>query len=105
MSKKFKDISLVLFGGNTKKQDGPLLEFAKLANKKGCKITIVTEKLHLNLPTKDGSPLKVKLKNYGFNWIEKKNLWGVYKSENFKISFTQPIINLYWNIISTKYFN
>jgi len=38
-------------------------------------------------------------------WIEKKNLWGVYKSENFKISFTQPIINLYWNIISTKYFN
>jgi len=74
LSKKFKDISLVLFGGNTKKQDGPLLEFAKLANKKGCKITIVTEKLHLNLPTKDGSPLKVKLKNYGFNWIEKKNL-------------------------------
>ena len=63
-----------MFGGNTKKQDGPLLEFAKLANKKGCKITVITEKLHLNLPTKDGSFLKVKLENSGFDWIEKKNL-------------------------------
>ena len=33
-------------------------------------------------------------------WIEKKNLWGVYKSEIYKISFIQPFINLYWSLIS-----
>jgi len=66
-------MSLVLFGGNTKKQDGPLLEFAKLARKRGCNVTIFTEKLHLNLPTKDGQPLKDKLKKNGFNWITTKN--------------------------------
>ena len=33
-------------------------------------------------------------------WIEKKNLWGVYKSEIYKISFIQPLINLYWSLIS-----
>ena len=33
-------------------------------------------------------------------WIEKKNLWGVYNSEIYKISFIQPLINLYWSLIS-----
>ena len=33
-------------------------------------------------------------------WIEKKNLWGVYQSEIYKISFIQPLINFYWNLIS-----
>jgi len=32
-------------------------------------------------------------------WIEKKNLWGVYKSEIYKISFIQPLINFYWSLI------
>jgi SH3-like domain-containing protein len=35
-------------------------------------------------------------------WIKKNNLWGVYKSEIYKISFIQPIINLYWDLISKK---
>lgn len=96
MTKKSKKISLVLFGGNTKKQDGPLLEFAKLANKKGCKITVITEKLHLNLPTKDGSFLKVKLENSGFDWIEKKNLTLQYLKKNIDKNSIGISLNSIW---------
>ena len=32
-------------------------------------------------------------------WIQKNNLWGVYKFEIYKISFIQPLINLYWCLI------
>ena len=32
-------------------------------------------------------------------WINKINVWGVYKNENFNIPFYQFIINLYWKII------
>ena len=32
-------------------------------------------------------------------WINKINVWGVYKDENFNIPFYQFIINLYWKII------
>ena len=32
-------------------------------------------------------------------WINKINIWGVYKNENFNIPFYQFIINLYWKII------
>ena len=35
-------------------------------------------------------------------WIEKTNLWGVYKAEIYKISFIQPLINFYWSLISKK---
>ena len=35
-------------------------------------------------------------------WVEKKNLWGIYKSEIYKISFIQPLINLYWSLISNN---
>jgi len=41
----------------------------------------------------------IKLKN-NKGWIEKKILWGVYKSEIYNIGFIQPLINLYWNILS-----
>ncbi len=36
-------------------------------------------------------------------WIEKKNLWGVYNTEIYNISFIQPVINLYWSIISKNW--
>jgi len=32
-------------------------------------------------------------------WVNKKDLWGVYDNETYKISFVQPIINFYWIII------
>ena len=41
----------------------------------------------------------IKIKNKK-GWIEKKNLWGVYKSEIYNISFFQPLINFYWSLIS-----
>ena len=31
-------------------------------------------------------------------WINKINIWGVYKDEEFNIPFYQAIINLYWKI-------
>ena len=33
-------------------------------------------------------------------WIEKKNLWGVYEPEIYKIIFIQPLISFYWDLIS-----
>ena len=32
-------------------------------------------------------------------WINKINLWGVYKAEEFNISYFQYVINLYWKLI------
>ena len=31
-------------------------------------------------------------------WVEKNNLWGVYKYEKFNIPFYQPLINQLWKI-------
>ena len=41
----------------------------------------------------------IELKNYR-GWAKKTDLWGVYKDEIYKINFTQPLINVYWKIIS-----
>jgi len=43
----------------------------------------------------------IKIKNKK-GWVEKKYLWGVYKSEIYNISFIQPLINLYWSLRSKK---
>ena len=51
----------------------------------------------LFLPLEKWCLIKIKGKK---GWIQKKNLWGVYKSEIYKISFIQPLINLYWSLIS-----
>ena len=32
-------------------------------------------------------------------WINKVNIWGAYKEEEFNIPFFQSIINLYWKLI------
>ena len=32
-------------------------------------------------------------------WINKINIWGVYKEEEFNIPFFQSIINFYWQLI------
>ena len=32
-------------------------------------------------------------------WINKVNLWGIYKDEEFNIPFYQAIINLYWKFL------
>ncbi len=67
-------LHIVLFGGNTKQQDGPLLTTAKILKKRGCKVTIVTDTVHLKLPTKDGKTLEKKLIDEGFKWHNFKNL-------------------------------
>ena len=69
-----KKLSVILFGGNTKKQDGPLLSIAQIAKEKKCDVTIVTDKMHLDLPTKDGKTLQEKLKKNGFDWYKIKDL-------------------------------
>lgn len=32
-------------------------------------------------------------------WMNKKNLWGVYKKEKINVPFYQQLINFYWSII------
>ena len=96
MSKSNTKISLILFGGNTKKQDGPLLEFAILARKKGCNVTIFTEKLHLALPTKNGQSLKEKLTNEGFNYFSIKKLTLQYLKKNTNKNSIGISLNSIW---------
>ena len=31
-------------------------------------------------------------------WVNKKNLWGIYKNETINVPFYQPLINLIWKI-------
>ena len=38
-------------------------------------------------------------------WISKDYVWGVYKNEIYNKSFYQPIIDQYWKILDSKYFN
>ena len=38
-------------------------------------------------------------------WVLKKNIWGVYKNEIYKTKFYQPLINQYWKILNSKWFN
>ncbi len=66
--------SLILFGGNTKKQDGPLLTVAKIAKKKQLDVVICTEELHLDLPTKNGDSLESRLNSLGMTWLKLKEL-------------------------------
>tara|TARA_B100001540_G_C15807429_1_gene642743 strand:+ start:1389 stop:2405 length:1017 start_codon:yes stop_codon:yes gene_type:complete len=92
-----KKLSVILFGGNTKKQDGPLLSIAQIAKEKKCDVTIVTDKMHLDLPTKDGKTLQEKLKKNGFDWykikdLKLKNLEKISKKNNIGISVNSPWI-------------
>tara|TARA_Y100000590_G_scaffold4106_1_gene5435 strand:- start:7139 stop:8158 length:1020 start_codon:yes stop_codon:yes gene_type:complete len=79
-----KKLSIVLFGGNTKGQDSPLLIFAKIAREKNCDIKIITDKTHLNLPTKSGITFQEKLKIAKLEWNEtnKLNLSSIEKKIN-----------------------
>ena len=36
-------------------------------------------------------------------WLSKKNIWGVYDKELYKIKFYQPLINQYWKILDSKW--
>jgi SH3-like domain-containing protein len=38
-------------------------------------------------------------------WIKKENIWGVYEKEIYNIKFYQPLINQYWRILDSKWFN
>ena len=38
-------------------------------------------------------------------WILKKNIWGIYEFEIYNDKFYQPIINLYWRVLNSKFFN
>ena len=33
-------------------------------------------------------------------WVKKENIWGIYKTEIYNINFIQPLIEIYWKIIS-----
>ena len=38
-------------------------------------------------------------------WISKDFIWGVYKNEIYNQSFYQPIINQYWKLLESEFFN
>jgi SH3-like domain-containing protein len=38
-------------------------------------------------------------------WVLKENIWGVYEFEIYNDKFYQPIINLYWRVLNSKFLN
>ena len=38
-------------------------------------------------------------------WVLKQNIWGIYETEIYNKKFYQPIINQYWHILNSKFFN
>ena len=47
---------------------------------------------------------KVSLENIN-GWVLKKNIWGIYEFEIYNDKLYQPILNLYWRVLNSKYFN
>ena len=55
---KTKKPRLILFGGNRKNEDGPLLELAiKIKDK--FDVVVFTDQFRINLPTKNGDNFKI----------------------------------------------
>ena len=38
-------------------------------------------------------------------WLSKDFVWGVYETEIYNQSFFQPLINQYWKVLDSKFFN
>ena len=38
-------------------------------------------------------------------WVSKDFIWGVYKNETYNLPFYQPIINQYWKILESNFYN
>jgi len=38
-------------------------------------------------------------------WINKEEIWGVYKKEIYNRSFYQPLVNQYWKLLDGRFFN
>ena len=38
-------------------------------------------------------------------WISKEHIWGVYPKEKYNLGFMQPLINQYWKILESSWFN
>jgi SH3-like domain-containing protein len=47
---------------------------------------------------------KVSLKNIN-GWVLKRNIWGIYEFEIYNDKLYQPILNLYWKVLNSKFFN
>jgi methionyl-tRNA formyltransferase len=59
---------LILFGGNRKNEDGPLLKLI-LQMKNKFEIIVFTDQFRINLPTKNGEILKKRLNENKIKWI------------------------------------
>ena len=38
-------------------------------------------------------------------WVLKKYIWGIYEFEIYNDKFYQPMLNLYWRLLNSKFFN
>ena len=38
-------------------------------------------------------------------WLLKKNIWGVYETEVYNVKFYQPLVDQYWRILNSKFFD
>jgi len=38
-------------------------------------------------------------------WLLKKNIWGIYKDEIYNRKFYQPLVNQYWKILNSSFFD
>ena len=66
---KPKKPRLILFGGNRKNEDGPLLELA-LKIKDRFDVMVFTDQFRINLPTKNGEIFRKRLNENNIKWLE-----------------------------------
>ena len=64
---KPKKPRLILFGGNRKNEDGPLLELA-LKIKDRFDVMVFTDQFRINLPTKNGEIFRKRLNENNIKW-------------------------------------
>jgi len=92
---------ILLFGGNRRHEDGPLLRLALAAAKRFEKVVIFTEDLHLDLPTGNGQPLRQKMeyeKSDGLEWVTTEEISPQLLKEYIDENTVGLLINAVWLI-------
>jgi len=92
---------ILLFGGNRRGEDGPLLSFALNAARQNNKVTIFTEDFHWNLPTGNGQTLGQKLENAktdNIEWIVSPDITTQLMEKHMEDNAVGLLINAVWII-------
>ncbi len=63
------EMKIILFGGNRKDEDGPMMHFIKLLKQSGVGITVISDPIHLGMKLRKGTTLKEALEEESIEYL------------------------------------